>query len=194
MEARSIKKLLGSWLLLGLAGVLPAEASEPVLLPTAPLSVHVYNFAHAPAATVARAEKEAARILKEAGIESTWIDCPLTSAEMDTVPACRETGPTKLTLRIILEAAASLKKEMLGFALPAPDGAIHASVFYSRVLDLAAGRVASGAQILGIAAAHEIGHLLLGLEKHSATGLMRAQWTLSDLQLATVEQLRFSKP
>ena len=155
------------------------------------LTVQVYNFAKAPAPVVARAQKEAGRILRDAGIEVTWLDCPITSAEIDRVPACRETGLTHLTLRIISEAAASLSKHMLGFALPAPEGAVHATVFYSRVMDLAGLRVASEAHVLGIAVAHELGHLL-GLEKHSAAGLMRAQWSRSDLQLATVEQLRFS--
>jgi hypothetical protein len=159
---------------------------------TVPLTVQVYNYAKAPAPVVARAEKDAGRILREAGIEVDWLDCPITSAEIDAMPACRETGLANLTLRIIPEASASLNRHMLGFALPAPEGAVHAVVFHSRVMALSELRVASEAQILGIAMAHELGHLLLGPEKHSPAGLMRAQWSRPDLQLATVEQLRFS--
>jgi len=40
--------------------------------------------------------------------------------------------------------------------------------------------------ILGHAAAHEIGHLLLGSNSHSPFGLMRARWSGQDLQNATV--------
>jgi hypothetical protein len=40
--------------------------------------------------------------------------------------------------------------------------------------------------------AHEIGHLLLGSNSHSATGIMRAQWSRKDLQRASLEILRFT--
>jgi len=36
-----------------------------------------------------------------------------------------------------------------------------------------------------------MGHLLLGSEKNSDSGLMRAQWNKRDLQLATVDQHGF---
>ena len=41
--------------------------------------------------------------------------------------------------------------------------------------------------ILGHAAAHEIGHLLLGSNSHSPFGLMRARWSGQDLQNACWE-------
>ena len=102
-----------------------------------PVAVHVYNYAQAPAAIVGRAVKEAGRILGDAGIETGWVDCPITSAEMDKAPACREERLTNLTVRIIPQAAESLSPHMLGFALPHSQGAIHASVFYNRVRLLA---------------------------------------------------------
>ena len=37
------------------------------------------------------------------------------------------------------------------------------------------------AQVLAIAIAHEIGHLLLPPDAHSETGLMRADWTETNL-------------
>jgi len=152
------------------------------------MSVHVYNMAQAPSSTVDRAKKEAGRILAEAGLRLDWVDCPLTSSDMDRVPECRQLRPTNLTLRIIPQAAASLKKEMIGFALPDPGGAIHATVFYGRAEEFAEAFSVSTALVLGHAIAHEIGHLLLGSEKHSSSGLMKAQWRKSDLRV----QLRFS--
>ena len=40
---------------------------------------------------------------------------------------------------------------------------------------------------------HEIGHLLLGSQRHSDNGLMRVRWSRSDWRLAAVQQLRFSR-
>ncbi len=45
--------------------------------------------------------------------------------------------------------------------------------------------------ILGHAAAHEIGHLLLGSNSHSPQGLMRARWSRQDLQNAGIGQSSF---
>jgi hypothetical protein len=95
-------------------------------------------------------------------------------------------------LRIAPHAVESLGTLMLGFTLPDPEGAIYATVVYSRVQELVRNHVASERKILGYGIAHEIGHVLLG-SKHSASGLMREQWSNSDWRLADVELLRFSQ-
>jgi len=48
------------------------------------------------------------------------------------------------------------------------------------------------APLLGIAIAHEIGHLLLPDNSHSQTGLMRAKWGKADFWLAQRSQLFFT--
>jgi hypothetical protein len=67
-----------------------------------------------------------------------------------------------------------------------------AYVFYYRVEELARGRSLSAADSLGHAMAHEIGHLLLGTNSHSPTGLMRARWDRSDLLRAATGWLIFT--
>lgn len=49
-------------------------------------------------------------------------------------------------------------------------------------------------RILGYAIAHEIGHILLNLESHSDTGIMRAAWDLRQLQDACYGYLVFTPP
>lgn len=68
-------------------------------------------------------------------------------------------------------------------------------VFYETVQALARSAItlADLPEILGITLAHEIGHLLLGPERHSATGLMRADWSRGDLEDAAKGRLLFSK-
>jgi hypothetical protein len=68
----------------------------------------------------------------------------------------------------------------------------YACVFYDQVQDPANRGPASVSQILGHIAAHELGHLLLRSSAHAASGLMRAQWHLDDLQRATSGRLLFS--
>jgi len=67
-----------------------------------------------------------------------------------------------------------------------------ASVFYNRAEQLARGGAASLAVILGHAAAHEIGHLLLGSNSHSPLGVMRSRWSRQDLQNAMAGNLLFT--
>jgi hypothetical protein len=81
-------------------------------------------------------------------------------------------------------------KHALGFAVVTMH-AVYAPVFYDRGTGIAGLGIAPASQILGLAIAHEIGHLLLCSREHARDGLMRAQWSGADLHLATVELLRF---
>ena len=161
------------------------------------ITVRVYNYAQASPGTLERAQIEAARVLGEVGIEAQWISCPLIAAEAERNPVCRQNlSPTDLVLRIqprFQAANASSRHATLGFA-PLSEGerGSYASVFYDRVMSLAAGGDFHPALILGHAAAHEIGHLLLRTMTHSSTGLMRALWGREDLQRARVGHLLFA--
>jgi hypothetical protein len=66
-----------------------------------------------------------------------------------------------------------------------------AYIFYNRVEHVAAGTEVDVAQVLGHAMAHEIGHLLLPAG-HSATGLMRGDWSKDNLREAVRERLLFT--
>jgi len=50
--------------------------------------------------------------------------------------------------------------------------------------------IAEEYQVLGVAMAHEIGHLFLGPNSHSPVGIMRAGW--KDKDLLEVSQARFT--
>ena len=69
-------------------------------------------------------------------------------------------------------------------------------VFYDRVENVAMKHAAdTGAntpQILGHAIAHEIGHLLLNVQTHSAAGITRGDWNLWDLWNASYGYLLFA--
>jgi hypothetical protein len=81
----------------------------------------------------------------------------------------------------------------LGAAVTLPHGfGRHASVFYHRVDELAESGGASRALLLGHIMAHEIGHLLLGVNSHSATGLMHVPWGRTQRERASLGTLLFT--
>jgi hypothetical protein len=80
-------------------------------------------------------------------------------------------------------------------ALPAGPprlGASDMTIFYPRVVEFAAQRIATRSQILGHVIAHEIGHQLLGSKTHASFGIMRGQWDAQDLRAASMGALLFS--
>jgi len=188
---------LGCFLTLSSVGFARTQSTGGVE-PSLKITVRVYNYAHASRKVLAGAEEEATRILREAGVATVWLDCPTSPAEEENYPACPQVlGSMGVDLRIIPAAMAArlgLPKETLGHALPSTKSgsASAAWVFYHRVEKLAESGEAGTAQILGHAAAHEIGHLLLGPNRHSSKGVMRAAWGPKDLQGAAWGQLVFT--
>lgn len=162
------------------------------------ITIRLSNFARVPGGTLAGAKREVTRIFRDIGIEIAWMECTGASRGDTKKAACFESlRPTSLVIRIhpkFHDAGGTFRDSTLGFALLSaePGRSAYGSIFYDYVEELAKQGVASRAQILGHAIAHELGHLLLGRMGHSAHGLMRARWDRQDLRLATVERLVFS--
>ncbi len=192
--AREVAFLLMTFNLLGsAAGQSPATLDSPLRI-----TVRVYDYAAVSSATLAGAKKEALRVFRDGGVDIAWLDCPVSRTPAALDQACEQAaGFATLNVKILSAAMAArlkLPAETLGHSLPSSNlvGASEAWIFYHRVAKLAETREASEAQILGYAAAHELGHLLLGPGRHSAEGLMRAQWRREDLRELATGQLRFS--
>jgi len=160
------------------------------------IRIRVYNYAQVPSPDLVRGEREANRIFQHARIETTWLDCLAGLTQESSPPPCREAvGPADLVLRILSERGSERKEfrdSHMGFALPAKEGGIHASIFYPDVQSMADTGGIMRDQLLGHAIAHEIGHLLLNSSAHSSAGLMRAQWNSKDLVRAARGDLLFT--
>jgi len=162
------------------------------------ITLRMYNYGVS-RGLLSRAEGEATAILQQAGIEAAWVDCPLTEAEWENYPACQNApSPTDFSVKILTTAKAdrfSSHHEALGQALECPRGQMGCSayVFYRNVTALARDGDAGEYQLLGHALAHEIGHLLLGPNSHSATGIMRGNWNHQDLQSIARSYLFFTE-
>ncbi len=140
--------------------------------PAASVTVLVYNYANVSASRLADAESFASRSYHAAGIEVTWVECG-TSEDAERFRACeRAMNGGGRFLRILPEdMAAGIqrvdKTKNLGIALGA-----HAYVFYPSIETTARSWGVPEYLVLGRTMAHELGHLLLGDNSHSAAGLM----------------------
>jgi hypothetical protein len=163
------------------------------------ITLRMYNYGIS-RALLARAEGEATAILNHARLGVAWVDCPLTPAEFENYPACQKPmGPADFAVRVLTAGEAerfTAHHEALGQALECPRDQIGCSAYilYRGVLELARDGDATEAQLLGHALAHEIGHLLLGPNSHSAIGIMRGIWNHQDLQTIARAYLFFTEP
>lgn len=158
--------------------------------------VRVYDYAALPQATLTGAEAQASRVLRKAGLEAEWLDCPISGGE-GPLRCLQPLDPTEITLRVLpdrAKAALPQATDVFGFALVPEDGSrgVDAAVFRGGIELLTRLGPASASQVLGHVIAHEIGHLLLGSQAHSASGIMRPHWSLNDLEVAARGGLVFT--
>lgn len=170
------------------------------------LSIAVKNYARVDAATLEKAEATTTLIFRKAGVRAQWID--LTSDETGQILANGSGLVFEVQVHIIGGSVSELlnhSNNVMGMAPGSDEDRQLVYVFYDRVEPLAErqkiarreGRVtryASKSQILGDFMAHELGHVLLNQRPHSATGLMRGEWNLRDLEDVGSGSLLFTKP
>jgi len=168
--------------------------------PDSPVSIRlrVYNYAHLDAPLLNRAREVTTAIFKDSGVETAWIDCPLTPADFELYPACQQkTRTTDFVIRIMTASMAAklpTSDGPLGFAQHCPEderGCV-ANVFYSKIDELTCQSGTRAGSILGHAMTHEVGHLLLGANAHSPSGIMRGLWTPDDLRFMSWSRLFFT--
>jgi hypothetical protein len=169
---------------------LAAAGPMVVAAQTAPLAItlRLRDTAQVPPSVLTEAQEEVARIYRAAGVETQWPTEESLSAESDsarqaalTVAIVSDAQVERLK-RAGLDEAEGFSTLGVGFAaMDASAGGRLAYVFYDRVQMVTGANGLRRAQVLAIAIAHEIGHLLLPPNAHSETGLMRADWTETDL-------------
>ena len=166
-----------------LAAAREAKSLNPMV------TILVYNNAQAPEATLAEAELEAGRILGVAGVRAVWLDCLDRHSAADPQGACRKVrDPADVVVRVLPgQAHNRLPDTLVGIAFPPT----LASVYYEYAARLAE-RENEIPIILGCTIAHEIGHLLLGPNSHSAGGIMQGEWGPKQFRLAPMGGLLFT--
>jgi hypothetical protein len=149
------------------------------------ITVRVYDLYGLPQAERQVAIETAGSILAQAGIEARFIECqrPLPDVCLATLT------PGEIVLRVHPDAHA--RHEVLGAAIINPTGGFNvmATVYGAAVYERSVTKNVRLGTLAGRVAAHEIGHLLLGKNSHSAHGLMRAHW---DVRKTALDDWLFS--
>jgi hypothetical protein len=150
------------------------------------IEVDIYNYSAISAEILARAEGETASIFQRIGVATAWLVCPLNSEEAVRNRTCAlPGGPTRLTLRLLSNSMANalqVGSDIFGSARQPQNEAfgVVADVYADRTRELAHGHEFE--VVLGRVIAHELGHLLLGKNAHSAAGIMHTPWRARDLE------------
>jgi hypothetical protein len=156
------------------------------------IRVRVDNYTPASLAVLAGAEREASRILGAAGLRTVWLDCPEGHSPARSRDPCQDPlETTDIVLRVVSESTQNkLQDTVFGFAIQP----VLATVYYEYPVRLAK---SDGAEfelpvILGCVIAHEIGHLLLGPDSHSDSGIMQPRWERKQVRQALTGALLFT--
>lgn len=166
--------VVGSIAITGLAFPETAFAGENDPSPT--ITVQIYNYSQASPAVLTGAEREAGRILGEAGLRTVWLECPVGPSAVSPQGRCQKAPEaTDITLRVL---AAPIQNKFQGTVFGFTIHPVYASVYYEYAVRLAKSDddEFDVPIILGSVIAHEVGHLLLGSNSHSSAGIMQAQW------------------
>jgi hypothetical protein len=146
------------------------------------LTVIVYNDAGVPERVVKQAKEIAERIYRNAGVAIAWRERVDSDAE-----------GVAFSVRIVPNSL-NLPGDDFGVAFMGSDGlGMQADVFYSGIKRVVQSSSVGAAEILGHVMAHELGHLLLGLDSHSNLGIMQAHWTSGQLRQIAMGILAFDK-
>ncbi|HMD08536.1 MAG TPA: hypothetical protein VKH63_13440 [Candidatus Acidoferrum sp.] len=187
---------LRSWVITGLVCLLglafPGVHSASAQKPTPAIRVRVDNYTQALPGALARAEREAARIFDAAGLRTVWLDCPKGHSPTVMKDPCQDPlEPTDIELRVVSESSQNkFQDTIFGFAVHP----VLATIYYEYPVRLARSDNADFELpvILGCVIAHELGHLLLGSNSHSGSGIMQPRWERKQVRQAMTGTLTFT--
>jgi hypothetical protein len=184
-----------------LAGASVVAAEEALgSLAALTVTIHVTDNANLSPTELAGAEAYATAAYRAAGLHIVWSSAPWNPE------AEHSAGPRSIDVRLVIVPrdmaekkcrAEKLGDSVLGVAISGASEARGriAYILYDRIARVAALRQTPFVRALGHVMAHEIGHLLIGVNSHSDEGLMRADWNTRERRPQTfttsqVQQIR----
>lgn len=129
------------------------------------------------------AQMIASKVFGAIALKIKWVDDGSCPSSLDAIK-----------VRLSHETPENLLPAALAYALPPEathfEGA-HIAVFWDRIKR--PGRSVSAAQLLGYVLVHEITHILQGINRHSAAGIMKAYWNDADYYKMRRSTLSFTE-
>jgi len=148
--------------------------------PVSRVQVSLFDDAQVDPGILAQAQARASEVFAQAGIELDWLVCPPRDPQdfsPSTSPCSTLSWPDHLSVRIVPRGR-SVAADIFGQAFVDDSGhGVYSNVYYQNLVLSRDHPGVSDADMLGYVIAHELGHLLLGSNSHSASGLMQAAWT-----------------
>ena len=170
--------------------VMPRTANQSII------TIRVHNYAQVKSSVLLPATKAASEILREAGVDTVWVECPVGQPLLLGSVCANPVTPLDLVVNLLPRSTQDLHCQggILGAAKEGTgrNFGFLASVFYDNLTVYSAQRALGLSPLLGHVIAHELGHLLLGSNSHSANGIMRARWRGEELLAAEQGGLSFS--
>ena len=179
----------GCFLLLPLLAL--AGNAKTVSAQTSALQVQVYDYTGLNPAVLHEFVALTQKILARSGISLQVNACAEGGAACES-----HTGSSRqVVLRVVADTGKNMKNarmETLGQSVVYHDGGTYATVFLKPAEKKASDANLPLIVVLAYAAAHEIGHLLLGDQSHTPRGLMKAIWNTDDFRAMAESDLHFS--
>ena len=153
------------------------------------LFVKMFDYAGLSHPTRLEVEQVTSGIFARAGINLIWIDRTV-GEKPQQGPECNvPPGSAMLEVRILPRIR--IVKGMPSTAASGYTTGNMATVSLERATMASAGYPASVPELLGCTIAHELGHILLGPNSHTVSGMMRPYWDITELQEAAQHFLLF---
>ncbi len=145
------------------------------------VTIHVTDNVNLSPTELADAQAYATAAYRAAGLHIVWSSAPWKPE------AGQRTDPLLIDVRLVILPLDMVEKKcreerlgdsVLGIAISGASEARGrvAYVFYDRIVRVAMAHEAPVARGLGHVMAHEVGHVLMGVNSHAGEGLMRANW------------------
>jgi hypothetical protein len=173
-------------LLLTLAGYAKTASAQ-----TSALQVQVYDYTGLSPAAFHEFVARTQEILAGAGVSLEVDACARGAALCES----HSGSSRQIVIRVIADTPKGMRNiglEKLGQSVADHDGGTYATVFLRSAEEKASDANLPRIVVLAYAAAHEIGHLLLG-EAHSPQGLMKATWGANDFLAMSQNDFHFSR-
>ncbi len=131
------------------------------------------------------AERLASEIFERSKVHVTWHDGEL--------PAIASAGRTRIGIRLVHAAPASISRKTLASARPYGSSGSLISIYQDRIEPLLKGGPDASTTFLASVFAHELAHVILGSDYHSESGILKAAWSNADLVAMRARRFDFSE-
>ena len=150
--------------------------------------IRVSAAGNIPIMVLAPAKREAAAVLRNAGIRARWET--LGGRSQEKGGECPKSAADVIDVLVMDRGNKNDHPGALAYSLPFAPSGMRVVIFYDRI---AVQSTTPNPTIMGFAMAHEIGHVLRGTDSHNLSGVMRAHWDERDYSLMAAHVLNFSE-